>query len=135
MTGNLEKCATEWKLHRVLTAPTIEDWVATLPATTKRVIVRLGSWHRTGPFADARLQSALCLLHRKNIETIAIVPPVTLKGNRAALAFADPLQRVASRPCYAKLSVIRPTERMELSLAEQVKDLGVCLRVEAIHAE
>ena len=50
----------------------------------------MGSWQRTGPFADARLQSALCLLHRKNIETIAIVPPVTLKGNRAGAAFADP---------------------------------------------
>ena len=81
---------TEWKLPPVLTAPVIEDWAASLSANTKRVAVRLGSWRQTGPFADARLQGALCLLHRRNIETIAIVPPVTLQGDRAPRAFADP---------------------------------------------
>ena len=90
MTGTSENWTTEWRLPRVLTAPTIEDWVAALPATTEKVVVRLGSWQRTGPFADARLQGALCLLHRKGIKTITIVPPVTLKGNRADVAFADP---------------------------------------------
>ena len=104
MTGDSENLATEWQLPRVLTAPVIEDWVASLPAKTKKVIVRLGSWRRTGPFADARLQGALCLLDRKNIETIAIVPPITLKENRAEDAFADP---DSSKPP----SPLTPTER------------------------
>ncbi len=115
MTGGSENLATEWKLPRVLTAPVIEDWVAGLSATTKKVVVRLGSWQRTGPFADARLQGALCLLHRKNIETIAIVPPVTLKENRGEVAFADP------DPLNPR-SPLTPTER---KLAGSVAGLAI----------
>ena len=64
--------------------------MAALPPETTKVVIRLGAWQRSGPFADARLQAALCLLHRKGIETAAIVPPVTLTGDRAEVAFADP---------------------------------------------
>ena len=115
MTGSSENWTTEWRLPRVLTAPTIEDWVAALPVTTKRVVVRLGSWQRTGPFADARLQGALCILHRKGIKTITIVPPVTLKGNRAADAFVDP------DPLQPGIS-LTPTE---LKLAGSVAGLSI----------
>ena len=90
MTGDREISTTEWRLPRVLTAPHIEDWVASLPAETRRVVIRLGEWDRTGPFADARLQGALCLLHRKGIQTVARVPPVTLIGDRAPIAFEAP---------------------------------------------
>ena len=77
--------------------------------------MRLGSWQRTGPFADARLQGALCLLHRKGIKTITIVPPVTLKGNRAADAFVDP------DPLQPGIS-LTPTE---LKLAGSVAGLSI----------
>ena len=90
MTVHSTNTTTEWPFERVLTAPKVEQWVATLPPDTTRVVIRLGAWQRSGPFADARLQSALCLLHRRGIETAAIVPPVTLTGDRAEVAFADP---------------------------------------------
>ena len=115
MTGSLENYDTEWRLPRVLTAPGIEDWVATLPATTNKVVVRMGSWQRTGPFADACLQSALCLLHRKGIETTAIVPPVTLMGKRAEDAFAEPDPLHPTGP-------LTPTERR---LAGSVAGLSI----------
>ena len=115
MADNSEHCATEWQLPRVLTAPMIEDWVAALPVTTNKVFVRLGSWRRTGPFADARLQGALCLLHRKGIETVAIVPPITLKGSRADAAFEDP------DPLHPTIS-LTPTE---LKLAGSVAGLTI----------
>ena len=98
MTSSSENLATEWQIPRVLTAPVIEGWVASLPANTETVVLRLGTWRRTGPFADARLQGALCLLHRKNIEIIAIVPSRTLKGDRADVAFADPDPFQRSQP-------------------------------------
>lgn len=107
MTNELGNRTTEWRLPRLLTTSTIEKWVATLSPTTKKVIVKLGSWRRTGPFADARLQSALCFLHRKDVETIAIVPPNTLKGNRADAAFANPADRDPLQPP----DPLTPTER------------------------
>ena len=107
MSGDLGNRLQEWQLPRVLTAPAIENWFATLPATTERVIFRLGTWTRTGPFADARLQSVLCLLHRRNVETIAHVPAITLKGDRATNAFADPhplQRRTTSTPTERRLA-------------------------------
>ena len=115
MTVNRDNFATEWRLPRVLTAPIIEDWIASLPKTTRRVAVRLGSWQRTGPFADARLQGALCLLHRRNIETIAIVPPLTFRGDRENIAFADP------HPLRPK-GPLTPTE---LNLTNSVAGLAI----------
>ena len=106
MTVDLEPFVTEWHLPRVLTAPIIEGWVASLPPSTKKVVVRLGQWQRTGPFADARLQGALCLLHRKNIETAAKVPPRTFSGPRADMAFGDhdPLQETLLTETERKLA-------------------------------
>lgn len=107
MRGDPENRLQEWQLPRVLTAPEIENWIAALPATTERVTFRLGTWSRTGPFADARLQSVLCLLHRRNIETRAYVPTITLKGDRATNAFADPhplQRRSASTPTERRLA-------------------------------
>ena len=94
MTSHAENKTLEWRLPRLLTAPEIEDWVDAIPTKTKTVSLRLGSWERTGPFADARLQGALCLLHRNGVETIVSVPPLTLTGKRAEDAFRtpDPLQ-------------------------------------------
>ena len=101
----------EWQLPRILTTTAIEDWVAALPSKAQKVTVRLGSWQRTGPFADARLQGALCLLHRKGIETTAIVPPITLTGKRAEVAFSDPDPLQPTRP-------LTPTElRLATSVA------------------
>ena len=90
MTGSAENWTLEWPLPRLLTAPAIEEWVAAIPPTTKRVVLRLGSWERSGPFVDARLQGALCLLHRNGVGTIAHVPPLTFTGKRAEEAFGDP---------------------------------------------
>ena len=107
MTNDSNNCVREWRLPPTLTALEIERWLASLPATTKKVIVRLGAWARTAPFADARLQGALCFLHRSNIETIANVPTVTLSGNRADAAFADPhplQQRNPSTPTERRLA-------------------------------
>ena len=115
MAGKSENRTTEWRLPRVLTAPVIEDWVAAFPETTKRVVVRLGSWERTGPFADARLQGALCLLRRNGIELSAIVPPITFKGDRAIYAFGDPDPLEPTRP-------LTPTERR---LAGSVAGLSI----------
>ena len=115
MTNHTRALTAEWRLPRILTAPVVEDWIASLPPGTKRVLVRLGSWRRTGPFADARLQGALCLLHRKNIETIAIVPRITLKGPRASVAFADP-DPLRPKP---------PLTPTELQLANSVTGLTI----------
>ena len=106
MTADRDPFVTEWHLPRVLTAPIIEDWVASLPPSTKKVVFRLGRWQRTGPFADARLQGALCLLHRKNIETAAIVPPQTFSGDRADVAFGehDPQQAILLTETERKLA-------------------------------
>lgn len=94
MLADRNDWVTDWHFPRVLTAPVIDDWVASLPPSTKKVNLRLGQWQRTGPFADARLQGALCLLHRKNIVTAAVVPPGTFAGDRADVAFSehDPLR-------------------------------------------
>ena len=78
-----------WTLPRVLTAPDIEKWIDGIPSGTERVTLRLGQWERIGPFADARLQGALCLLHRRNIETKVYVPPRTFADQHAYAAFAD----------------------------------------------
>ena len=115
MTGDSDNWAIDWKLPRNLTAPEIEGWIANLPPTTKEVSFRLGAWHRTGPFADARLQSALCLLHRRNITTKAMVPTITLSGERAHAAFGDPNPLAPSNP-------LTPTE---LQLAGSVAGLAI----------
>lgn len=85
-----------WALPRILTAPDVENWVDKIQSGTQSVTLRLGSWDRIGPFADARLQGALCLLHRKNIETRVSVPPLTFAAQRTSDAFAtlDPSQPV-----------------------------------------
>ena len=87
-----------WTLPRVLTAPDIENWVDKIQSGTDYVTLRLGRWERIGPFADARLQGALCLLHRRNIETRVSVPPKTFVEQRAYDAFEalDPSQSVPS---------------------------------------
>lgn len=78
-----------WTLPRVLTAPDVEEWVDEIPSGTEHVTLRLGKWERIGPFADARLQGALCLLHRRDIETKVYVPPRTFANQHAYSAFAD----------------------------------------------
>ena len=115
MTTDPPAPTVEWRLPRILTASAVEGWIASLPKGTKKVFVRLGSWSRTGPFADARLQGVLCLLHRKEIKTIAVVPRVTLQGSRAAVAFADP------DPLRPKHS-LTPTE---LQLTNSVTGLAI----------
>ena len=106
MLADRHQLITEWYLPRVLTTPIIEDWVGSLPPSTKKVKLRLGRWQRTGPFADALLQGALCLLHRKGIKTVAIVPPRTLIGDRADVAFGkhDPLQPIRLTETERKLA-------------------------------
>ena len=94
----------EWKLPQFLESSAIEDWIGQLPSTTKTVVVRLGSWKHIGPFADARLQGALCLLHRNGVKTIASVPPVTLTGDRGKAAFAE-------REALQHARSLTPTER------------------------
>lgn len=91
-------CPEHWTLPRVLTAPDVENWVDAIPPGTQYVTLKLGKWERIGPFADARLQGALCLLHRRNIETRVTVPPRTFVEQRSYQAFADldPLQDVPS---------------------------------------
>lgn len=115
MTSYAENQTLEWRLPRLLTAPAIENWVAAIPTTTKTVVLRLGLWERTGPFADARLQGALCLLHRNGVETIVSVPPLTLRGGRAEDAFRDPDPLQPRGP-------LTPTERR---LAGSVAGLSV----------
>ena len=106
---------TEWRLDRVLTGTAVEGWIAALPTATKRVVLRLGSWERSGPFADARLQAALCILHRNGIATAVEVPSLTLSGDRADRAFADP-------DPLAKTTPLTPTER---TLAGSVAGLAI----------
>lgn len=93
-----------WTLPRVLTAPAIEAWVDAVPANARNVTLRLGEWERIAPFADSRLQGALCLLHRKNIQTEVEVPSITLAEQRAYDAFAE-TDALASKPTFT------PTER------------------------
>ena len=104
MPGAQSDHPEHWTLPRVLTAPAIEDWVNGIPSGTEQVTLRLGKWERIGPFADARLQGALCLLHRRNIETRVDVPRSTFVDQRTYDAFADfdPSQPV----CW-----LTPTER------------------------
>ena len=106
MVADGSDCVADWHVPRVLTAPAIEDWVASLSPSTKKVNLRLGQWQRTGPFADARLHGALCLLHRKRIETAAIIPPGTFAGNRADVAFSehDPLRPIRLTETERKLA-------------------------------
>ena len=115
MASTVRNLSVEWQLPRVLTAPAIENWLANLPPRVRKVVVRLGSWRRTGPFADARLQGALCLLHREGVETSAVVPPITFAGERGEAAFSepDPLQPA---------SPLTPTES---SLATSVAGLTI----------
>ena len=115
MTVSAESWTLEWPLPSLLTASAIEDWLASIPPTTKKVVLHLGSWERSGPFADARLQGALCLLHRNGVDTIAHVPPITLTGKRAADAFRDPDPLQPGGP-------LTPTER---HLAGSVAGLSV----------
>lgn len=115
MTVNRDDLAKEWRLPRVLTAPMVEDWLASLPGWVRKVVVRLGSWEHSGPFADARLQGALCLLHRRNIETIAHVPKLTFRDDREAIAFADP----------DPLRRLRPLTPTELNLTNSVAGLAI----------
>lgn len=89
MPGALSDHREHWTLPRVLTAPAIENWVNEIPSGTEQVTLKLGKWERIGPFADARLQGALCLLHRRNIETRVDVPRSTFVDQRTYDAFAD----------------------------------------------
>lgn len=89
MPGALSDHPAHWTLPRVLTAPAIENWVNEIPSGMQQVTLKLGKWERIGPFADARLQGALCLLHRRNIETRVDVPRSTFVDQRAYNAFAD----------------------------------------------
>ena len=96
MPGALSDHPEHWTLPRVLTAPAIENWVNEIPAGTEQVTLKLGKCERIGPFADARLQGALCLLHRRNIEIRVDVARSTFVDQRTCDAFAacDPLQPV-----------------------------------------
>lgn len=105
MTSTSEGMTIEWKLPPFLESSAIEEWLRKLPPTTTNVIVRLGSWEDIGPFADARLQGALCLLHRNGIRTTASVPSITLTLGRDQAAFAIP------RPSEGPTSHRTPTER------------------------
>ena len=78
-----------WTLPRVLTAPDIEKWVDNIPSGTEHVTLNLGELERVGPFAEARLQGALCLLHRRNIETRVYIPPQGFVDQQVYAAFAD----------------------------------------------
>ena len=104
MNANSTHVSETWHVPTYLTSSAIDEWVESLSPTTQSVTVRLGRWKTTGPFADARLQSALCLLHRRNIETKADVPPITLTGKRANDAFEPPDIRLGVEP-------LTPTER------------------------
>lgn len=104
MRTNLSQFPAEWKLPRVLRATDVERWVAAIPPSCTSVSVTLGSWKQTGPFADARLQGALCILHRNGIRTNVNVPPLTFIEQRAGNAFSDPTQLEDTSP-------ITPTER------------------------
>lgn len=105
MAGNSESQTTEWKLPQFLESSLIEDWVRRLPPTTTTVLLRLGAWDGIGPFADARLQGALCLLHRKRIKTSAYVPPITFTCGRDQAVFRPPI------PLAGPSTHRTPTER------------------------
>lgn len=94
----------DWTLPRVLTAQDVEKWVDNIPSGTEYVTLNLGECERVCPFAEARLQGALCLLHRRNIETRVYVPPHRFVDQHAYAAFADlgPAQPTSS---------LSPTER------------------------
>ena len=106
MPVDRDNWVTDWHFPRVLAAPIIDDWVASLSPSTKKVNLHLGHWQRTGPFADARLHGALCLLHRKKIETAAMVPAGTFAGDRADVAFSehDPLRPIRLTETERKLA-------------------------------
>ena len=127
MRTNLSQFPAEWKLPRVLLAPDVERWVAAIPTSCKSVSVTLGSWQQTGPFADARLQAALCILHRNGIRTNVNVPPVTLIEQRAGNAFREPNLLEDTNP-------ITPTEK---KLAGSVAGLviGQLCKFDASHQD
>ena len=110
-------CSTTetWSFPGDLTSAVIEDWVANLQPSVKSVTIRLNRWKNSGPSADASLQSVLCLLHRRKIETRVQVPPGTLKGRRASIAFDPPDPAKATE----KLT------RVESHLAHSVAGLAV----------
>lgn len=80
---------TEWRIPETLLASDVERWVAAVPSNCASVSVTIGKWEQTGPFADARLQGALCIFHRKGIRTSVNVPQLTLSEQRAFNAFKD----------------------------------------------
>ncbi len=90
MANGPEKRSVDWVFPKLLTAPDIERWVSQLPKDSSQVVLDIQRWRRTAPFADARLQGALCILHRMGIATIARIPDDTFEGVRAEHAFADP---------------------------------------------
>lgn len=104
MSRNASQFPAEWKLPKLLLAPDVERWIAAIPPTCASVSVTLGAWQQTGPFADARLQGALCILHRKGIRTNVNVPPHTLLEQRAF----DPHQGPNSAD---SIGYTTPTER------------------------
>lgn len=90
MRRSASQFPAEWKLPKLLLAPDVERWIAAIPPGCASVSVTLGAWQQTGPFADARLQGALCILHRKGIRTSVNVPPQTLLQQRTFDALQDP---------------------------------------------
>lgn len=58
--------STDWHLPERLSAPGVESWLRSLDdlESVDSVRLRLGRWHKSGPFADAYLQGALCRLAR-----------------------------------------------------------------------
>lgn len=104
MPGIISHFPTEWKIPKVLLASEVERWIAAIPSTCTSVSVTLGKWEQTGPFADARLQGAICIFQRNGIRTSVNVPPDTLVEQRAFNAFDDP-------DPLAPTGYITPTER------------------------
>ena len=80
---------TEWRIPKILLASDVEQWIAAVRPGCTSVSVTLGTWEQTGPFADATLQGALCIFHRKGIRTSVNVPQLTLSEQRAFNAFKD----------------------------------------------
>lgn len=90
MPRNTSQVAAEWKLPKLLSASDVERWIAAVPPNCTSVSVTLGAWKHTEHFADARLQGALCVLHRNGIRTSVNVPHHTLLGQCAFDALEDP---------------------------------------------
>lgn len=116
---------TEWSLPKTLKAPDIEDWMAGLPPATGKVVLRLGAWKKTDPFADAHLQGVLCMLQRKGIRIRAAVPPLTLTGNRAKFAFSTSYPMQMAEP-------LTPTEK-KLSASVAGLSIGQLCKFDQTH--